>query len=68
MNLVGKIFTVLIFVMCIVFASFSLMLHAAHKNWWNEIAKQGGYRDQIDKLNHEKADLQHAYVLLAEQR
>ena len=33
MNLVGKIFTVVIAVMCIVFASFALMVHAAHKNW-----------------------------------
>ena len=29
MNLIGKIFTVVIFLMCIVFASFALMVHAA---------------------------------------
>ncbi len=68
MNLVGKIFTVLIFVMCIVFASFALMLHAGHKNWYNEIARQGGYRDQVDKLAKEKSDLQQAYALLEDQR
>ena len=33
MNLVGKIFTVLIFLMCVVFGTFALMVHAAHKNW-----------------------------------
>jgi predicted nucleic acid-binding Zn-ribbon protein len=33
MTLVGKIFTVLIFVMSIVFMSFSIMVFATHKNW-----------------------------------
>lgn len=33
MNLVGKIFTVLIFVMSVVFASFCVMVYGAHVNW-----------------------------------
>ncbi len=33
MNLVGKIFTVLIFVMSLVFASFAVCVYATHKNW-----------------------------------
>ncbi|MDX1944076.1 MAG: hypothetical protein SFU86_01615 [Pirellulaceae bacterium] len=33
MTLVGKIFTVLIFVMSIVFMAFSVMVFATHKNW-----------------------------------
>jgi hypothetical protein len=33
MNLVGKIFTVLIFLMCIVFSTFAIAVHATHKNW-----------------------------------
>lgn len=33
MTLVGKIFTVLIFVMSLVFMSFSVMVFATHKNW-----------------------------------
>lgn len=33
MNLVGKIFTVLIFVMSLVFASFCVMVYGAHVNW-----------------------------------
>ncbi len=65
MNLVGKIFTVLIFVMCIVFSSFTLMLHAGHKNWYDEYAKQTA---QLDKANEEKAKLQQAYRLLDQQR
>ena len=33
MNLVGKIFTVLIFLMSLVFAGFAVAVHATHKNW-----------------------------------
>lgn len=33
MTLVGKIFTVLIFIMSVVFMSFSVMVFATHKNW-----------------------------------
>jgi hypothetical protein len=65
MNLVGKIFTFLIFVMCIVFATFSLMVHAAHKNWYvvaNEL------NAKLDKANKENYDQQQAYKLLSEQR
>ena len=65
MNLVGKIFTVLIFVMCIVFSSFALMLHAGHKNWRDEYVKQTA---ELDKANEEKAKLQQAYKLLDQQR
>lgn len=33
MNLIGKIFTVLIFVMSLVFMAFSVAVYATHKNW-----------------------------------
>ena len=33
MNLVGKIFTLLIMLMSIVFASFAVMVYATHRNW-----------------------------------
>ncbi len=33
MNLVGKIFTVLIFVMSLVFMSFAVVVYATHRNW-----------------------------------
>ncbi len=51
MNLVGKIFTVLIFFMCVVFATFALMVHAAHKNWRDETFKAN---DQLIKANQER--------------
>ncbi|MGO9108993.1 MAG: hypothetical protein ACLP9L_07150 [Thermoguttaceae bacterium] len=59
MNLVGKIFTVLIFLMCVVFGTFALMVHAAHKNWREVVVAKGGLNDQLtaaSKLNRELTD------------
>ena len=53
MNLVGKIFTVLIFVMCLVFASFALMFHAAHHNW-KAVADE--YNRQLTEANKQKQE------------
>ena len=36
MNLVGKIFTVLILVMSILFMGFAMMVYATHRNWRDE--------------------------------
>ena len=47
MTLVGKIFTVLIFVMSIVFMAFSVMVFATHRNW----------RDYADNTDTTKGDL-----------
>jgi tRNA U34 5-carboxymethylaminomethyl modifying enzyme MnmG/GidA len=58
MNVVGKIFTVLILVMCLAFMTFSLMLYAAHTDWRNMvIAKPGGLDDQLRAANAEKKQL-----------
>jgi hypothetical protein len=37
MTTVGKIFTVLIFIMSLVFMSFAVMVFATHQNWRNEV-------------------------------
>jgi hypothetical protein len=47
MTLVGKIFTMLVFVMSLVFMSFAVMVFATHKNWKeaalaNDVAKSTG--------------------------
>jgi uncharacterized protein YhaN len=42
MNLLGKIFVVLIFVMSLVFMSFAVAVYGTHKNWKEEAAKQKG--------------------------
>ena len=40
MNLVGKIFIVLVFIMSIVFMSFSVMVYATHRDWKKESEQQ----------------------------
>lgn len=63
MTLVGKIFTVLIFVMTIVFMSFAVMVFATHRNW-KEYAtntdtaggKKLGLESQLTQLKQQKAD------------
>ncbi len=61
MNLVGKIFVVLILLMSIVFATFSIMVYATHRNWRDEVLKQGvgwkdRYRQKSDEAAQAKAD------------
>src|SRR5271166_6249774 len=57
MNLVGKIFTVLIFVMCLVFSTLALMVHAAHKNWEEVVVAKGGLRDLLTDANKQNKEL-----------
>jgi hypothetical protein len=61
MNLVGKIFTVLILLMSIVFATFSIMVYSTHRNWRDEVVRQGvGWKDRYrlkdDEARAAKAD------------
>ena len=42
MNLVGKIFVVLIFVMSVVFMAFAMAVYATHKNWREVVAALAG--------------------------
>jgi uncharacterized protein YlxW (UPF0749 family) len=61
MNLVGKIFVVLIFVMSLVFMSFAVMVYSTHRNWNEEITRKGGskpgYQEQLQKAREENAQL-----------
>jgi hypothetical protein len=64
MNLVGKIFVVLIFVMSIVFATFSIMVYSTHTNWRDEIerkqavgAKGKGWKERYNEVTVENAQL-----------
>jgi hypothetical protein len=67
MNLVGKIFVVLIFVMSVVFAVLAISVNSAHRNWRDEImrtAPVGGqgigwkarYQQKDQEANQAKAD------------
>lgn len=69
MNLVGKIFVVVIFVMSLVFMTLSMMVYAMHKNWREEVMnpqtgmvkKLADQRDLNRKLTDEKDKLQKQY-------
>lgn len=64
MNLLGKIFVVLIFVMSLVFMTMALMVYATHKNWKEEIERQQagpgqqvGWRKRFEDLRAENERL-----------
>ena len=57
MNLVGKIFTVLIFVMSIFFMTMALMVYATHKNWRDVVLAKGGLKEQLTQVKTERDDL-----------
>ena len=46
MNLLGKIFVVLIFVMSLMFMTMALMVFATHKNWKEEVARTAAEAQQ----------------------
>ena len=54
MNLIGKIFVVLIFVMSVVFASFAIAVYGTHENWKTKAA------DLQKNIELVRADLQKA--------
>ncbi|HTQ40469.1 MAG TPA: hypothetical protein VMJ32_15700 [Pirellulales bacterium] len=66
MNLVGRIFVVLVLIMSIVFATFSIMVYSAHKNWREEIMRTAGevrgnqtvgYKEQLKNAREDNAKL-----------
>ncbi len=62
MNLLGKIFVVLILVMSLVFMSFAVAVYGTHKNWKEEAKKQQGLveiaRTELEKTTAQKEQLQ----------
>jgi septal ring factor EnvC (AmiA/AmiB activator) len=57
MNLVGKIFVVLIFVMSLVFMSLAVSVYATHENWRLAVEKPGGLKAQIHEMQKTNAAL-----------
>jgi len=58
MNLVGKIFIVLIFVMCLVWMGFSVAVYATHKNWKEVVEDpENGLKFQVDRANERNDEL-----------
>lgn len=81
MNLVGKILTVLIFVMSIVFASMAVMVYATHRNWYDVVTRtpentptgqKPGLKFQLqqetDRRKHLDLDLERLEKQLTEER
>jgi len=74
MNLVGKIFIVLILVMSLVFASFAVAVYATHKNWKNVVdnpdPKPGedmGLAQQLDQKEQRLEELKDQKLNLEEE-
>jgi uncharacterized protein YlxW (UPF0749 family) len=57
MNLVGKIFVVLIFFLSVVFMTMGLMVFATHQNWYEAVTRKGGWKDQLKEARQQSADL-----------
>ncbi len=62
MNALGKLFVVLILVMSIIFMSFSMMVYATHKNWYEivlnqEPGKPKGLKFQVQELRQQNQEL-----------
>src|SRR5262245_15571621 len=58
MNLVGKIFVGIIFVMSIMFATFAMMVYATHRNWREEVMGAKGWKARYNQKTEEAAKLQ----------
>jgi len=58
MGFIGRMLTVLIFVMSIVFMTLSVMVFATHKTWKDEITSPNGYQAQVQRLKTENQNLQ----------
>ena len=72
MTLLGKILTVLIFIMSIVFMSLSLMVFATHKNWKNVVSnttpgQTQGLVQQLEKKTSEVENLNNQLGRLKDQ-
>jgi len=58
MNLIGKIFVVVIFVLSLVFMSLSMAVYATHKNWRTEVeAPKTGLQDRLKETQSELSKL-----------
>ena len=51
MTLVGKIFTVLVFIMSISFMMLAVTVFATHRNWRDLVIEPGGLKQQIEKYD-----------------
>ena len=69
MNLVGKIFVVLIFVMSLVFMAFSIATYATHRNWRDEVLgnqakNKVGLKEELQKAENRYKEVEAARLRL----
>lgn len=68
MNLVGKIFVVLIFVMSLVFMSFVVAVYATHTNWKQKVMEpETGLKAQLDTAQQRNTELKDQVTKLESQ-
>jgi hypothetical protein len=74
MNLVGKIFTVLILVMSVFFAAMAVSVYAVHKNWKKAVTnpnplpgEQLGLKEQLDQQKTRREELEDQKLNLEEE-
>ena len=69
MNLVGKIFIVLIFVMSVLFMGFAVAIYASHTNWKTVVdAPETGLKAQLEKEGAKSGQLESELDRLVEKR
>lgn len=61
MNLLGKIFVLLILLMSVIFMTLAVMTYATHKNWREEIEGPGGLNAQLNEAKDELEQLRIQY-------
>lgn len=60
MTLLGKSFTVVIFLLSLAFMVLALAVNASHRNWRDVVLGNGGYKEQIEAISRENEQLEDA--------
>jgi hypothetical protein len=60
MTLLGKSFTVVIFLLSLTFMVLSLAVNASHRNWRDVVLGPSGYKEQIEAISRENEQLEDA--------
>ncbi|KAA5543669.1 hypothetical protein FYK55_10720 [Roseiconus nitratireducens] len=60
MTLLGKSFTVVIFLLSLTFMVLALAVNASHRNWRNVVLGPAGYKEQIEAISRQNEQLEDA--------
>jgi hypothetical protein len=67
MNLLGKIFVIIILVLSVVFMALAMMVYATHKNWQEVVEGPRGLQEQLSQATADYSQLQNQYNRLESQ-